>query len=178
MRGLLDLPLRYVKVLQAFVIPLVIILAACPPTKPEALALLHYTQLGGCTRAQTGNGVINVPGSHAVVIFRVSSIDNRSTGKSWSFDSTALQVNPPSQFQQNLGGTGAISIATNANVAVNTPVGIMVETANADGSDASTVNYFLLYPRPSGGPGVLPVKDNPTQVSYPFAQDCNAIAGR
>jgi hypothetical protein len=150
--------------------------AACKPG-PNPLALIHYSQLGACTRAQTGNGVINVPPQHAVVIFRVTSIDNSSPGVSWSFDSTRLTVNGADN-QQNLGGPGPVNIPAHQSVNVNTRVGIMVETANADGSDAASVNYFLLYPPGTSAPGTVGVKANSSQVQYPFAQDCNAIAGQ
>jgi hypothetical protein len=146
-----------------------------PPADP--IALIHYTQLGACTNAQTGTGAVIVPPSHAVVIFRISTVDNTPTAKNWSFDASTLAVNP-AQPQQNLGGTGPVSIAAHTSVAVNAPVGILVETSNADGSDASSTNYFLVYPLIPPAPGTLAVKDNPNQVSYPFKQDCNAIAGR
>jgi hypothetical protein len=146
--------------------------------KPKPLALMHYRQLGACRVAQTGNGVITVPPSHAVVVFRVTAIDNSKTSINWSFDSTKLQVNPPSQMQQNLGGTGPVAIAANTNVPLNTMIGILVETGNADGSDASQVNYFLLYPNEPPAPGTLGVKDNSSQVSYPFANDCGTIANQ
>jgi hypothetical protein len=148
----------------------------CKPG-PTPLALIHYSQLGACTRAQTGNGVINVPPNHAVVIFRVTQIDNTSPSVSWSFDSTRLTVNGADN-QQNLGGTGSVPIAAHQKVNLNTHVGIMVETTNADGTDASTVNYFLLYPPGTSAPGTVAVKANSSQVSYPFTQDCSAIAGK
>lgn len=150
-------------------------LVGCPPT-PISLALIHFSQLGACVHAQTGNGDITVPASHAVVIFRVSTIDNTQIGTNWSFDSTTLQVNPPSQTQQNLGGAGPVLVAANTNVPVNALVGIIVETNSADGSDASGTNYFLLYPLVAPAPGTLAVKDNPHQTSYPFARDCSSIA--
>lgn len=145
-------------------------------SRPVPLAVINYSQLGACTRAQTGNGVINVPPNHAVVIFRVTSVDNTSPAVSWSFDSTRLAVNGADN-QQNLGGTGPVAIPAHQNVNVNKQVGVMVETANADGSDASKVNYFLLYPPGTSAPGTIAAKANSTQVSYPFTQDCSAIAG-
>lgn len=147
--------------------------SGCPPANP--VALIHYTQLGACTTAQTGNGTVTAPSSHAIVIFQVSTIDNTQTSKNWSFDSSTLVINPPSQAQTNLGGPGPVSIGANATVAVNVPVGIIVGTSNADGSDASTTNYFLLYPQVPPAPGTVSVKDNSNRVSYPFAQDCNSI---
>ena len=168
---------RYPLPALAFASGLACFFLGCKST-PEALALIHYAQLGACTRAQTGQGAINVPPSHAVVIFRVASVDNSKVPINWSFDSTALVVNPPSQNQQNLGGTGAVAIGANKTVPLSTLVGIVVETNNADGTDASATNYFLIYPRVSPAPGALAVKDNPTQLSYPFTADCNAIAGR
>jgi hypothetical protein len=151
-------------------------LAGCPG-KPEPIALIHYVQLGACRTAQTGNGPVTPPPSHAVVIFKVSTIDNTKTAVNWSFDSTALTINS-SVSLQNLGGTGPVAIGAGKNVNVNALVGIIVETSNPDGSDAATTNYFLLYPRVAPAPGTIAVKDNSKQVNYPFAQDCNSIAGR
>jgi hypothetical protein len=144
---------------------------------PTPLAVIHYSQLGACTRAQTGNGVINVPPNHAVVIFRVTSIDNSSPAVTWSFDSTRLTVNGADN-QQNLGGPGPVNIPAHQNVNVNQHVGIMVETTNPDGSDASSVNYFLLYPSGTSAPGTVGAKANSSQTQYPFTQECSAIAGK
>jgi hypothetical protein len=90
--------------------------SGCP--KPNPIALIHYSQLGACIKAQTGNGLVTVPSSHAIVIFRVSTIDSTKTVDNWSFDSTSLVISPPSQIQQNLGGTGPVSIGANTTVAV------------------------------------------------------------
>ena len=154
-----------------------LLMSGCSGCNPKALALLHYRQLGACRVAQTGNGTITVPPSHAVVIFRVSAIDNTKTGVSWSFDSTKLQLTG-SGNEQNLGGTGPVPIAAGQNVTLNSLVGIMVETGNADGRDASQVNYFLSYPNVPPAPGTLGVKDNSSQVEYPFADDCGQIANQ
>lgn len=150
-----------------------LVLSACS----SPLAVINYKQLGACTRATTGSGTIVVPPSHAVVIFRVTSIDNSKTTQNWAFDSTTLQIDPPSAMQQNLGGTGPVPIPAGMLVTLNSLVGIMVETSNPDGSDASTVNYFLLYPLVPPAPGTLGAKENSSQTSYPFAVDCNTIAG-
>jgi hypothetical protein len=151
------------------------LLMGCPG-KPTPIALIHYRQLGACITAQTGTGVISVPPSHAVVIFKITSVDNTSPATAWSFNSSNLQINPPSSTQQNLGGPGPVAIGAHQNVSLNTFVGIMVETGNADGTDASTVNYFLVYPLVPPAPGTLGVKDNSSQVQYPFAHDCSTIA--
>jgi hypothetical protein len=151
-----------------------VLAAVCP--NPNPIAVIHYRQLGACINAQTGNGPVAAPPSHAVVIFRVSTIDNTKTGVDWSFNSSALTVNSV-EIQQNLGGTGPVPIPNHQNVAVNALVGILVATDNANGSDASTTNYFLLYPNVPPAPGTLAAKENSKQVSYPFAQDCSVIAG-
>ena len=164
--------------LAAASLPLMLLVALSGCATPlEPIAVIHYRQLGACTHAQTGNGAITAPPSHAIVVFKVSHIDNTRTAKSWSFDSTALQVNPPSQMQQNLGGTGPVAIAAGQDVPVDAWVGILVETANADGSDAASSNDFLLYPLVPPAPGTLAAKDNSSQLTYPFAADCSGIAG-
>lgn len=154
----------------------VLMLVGCT-TQPNQLALIHYKQLGACINAQTGSGSISAPPSHAVVVFRVSSIDNTKPSVDWIFDSTSFTINPPSAPQQNLGGTGPIPIAHNQNVPLNTLVGILVETSESDGTDASGTNYFLVYPTVPPAPGNVSVKDNHSQLSYPFTPDCNAISG-
>ena len=141
-------------------------------------AVIGYSQLGVCKNAQTGAGLVSAPPSHAVVIFRVTQIDNRQTDVDWLFDSTRLQVNPPSSPQQNLGGTGPVAIPRKAVVPVNALVGILVESGNEDGRDAANVNYFLLYAPTPSGPGTLGAKSNSSQVVYPFDPDCNVIASR
>ncbi len=160
--------------LRTMMVPLVFV--GCT-TQLDPLALIHYKQLGACIHAQTGSGSISAPPSHAVVIFRVSSIDNTKPSVDWMFDSTRFTINPPSATQQNLGGTGPVPITHNQNVPLNTLVGIMVETSKPDGTDASGTNYLLLYPPAPPAPGNISVKDNQNQLSYPFIPDCNAIAG-
>ena len=168
--------LRYEFHALGFILVFAFALVGCTTT-PNPIALIHYIQSGACIKAQTGNGPVTVPPSHAVVIFRVSAVDNTQTSKNWSFDSSTLALNPPSQWQQNLGGTGPVPIVGKQTVTINTLVGIIVDTSNADGSDAAATNYFLVYPLVPPAPGTLSVKDNSNQTSYPFAQDCNSIAG-
>ncbi len=160
--------------LRTALVTVCVTLSACT-TPIEPIAVIHYKQLGACTRAQTGDGVVNVPPSRAIIIFRVSHIDNTKTGKNWSFDSTTLQVDDPSE--QNLGGPGPVAITAGQDVTVNMQVGILVTTGKADGSDAASVNYFLLYPLVPPAPGTVAAKENSSQVQYPFATDCNVIAG-
>ena len=152
-----------------------LLVLCCPLGCAVNPAIIHYQQVGACIRAQTGTGPITAPPAHAVVVFRVTSIDNTKINTSWAFDSTALKTNSDNA-QQNLGGTGLVTIPANQVVAVNALVGILSETSNADGSDAAETNYFLVYPSAPPAPGTVAAKGNSGQTKYPFAQDCNAIA--
>lgn len=149
-------------------------LAACQ-TPIDPFAVIHYRQLGACIRAQTGNGVLTAPPSHAIVLFRIIHIDNTKTGKTWPFDSTRVEI--LGDMLQNLGGTGPVTIPAGQDVPLDLPVGILVATSNPDGTDASATNYQLLYPAAPPGPGTLGAKANVNQTQYPFNPDCAAIAG-
>jgi hypothetical protein len=152
-----------------------LICAGCAGCPPQDLAVINYSQLGACKVAQTGTGTVTAPPHRAVVIFKITNIDNTKINSSWSFDPSTLQINPPSSPQSNLGGQGPVSIAANTNVNVNRFVGIMIETSNADGTDAATVNYFLLYPLVPPAPGTIGAKANSNQVQYPFNVNCSAL---
>jgi len=149
--------------------------AACSGCPPKNLAVINYSQLGACKIAQTGSGTVAAPPNRAVVIFKVTTIDNSKINTAWSFDSSTLQINPPSSPQSNLGGQGPVPIPANTNANVNRYVGIMVETGNADGTDAAMVNYFLLYPLVPPAPGTVGAKANSSQTQYPFNVNCSAI---
>ncbi|MDM5177589.1 hypothetical protein PO883_10335 [Massilia sp. DJPM01] len=150
-------------------------LSACT-TPLDPIAVIHYRQLGVCTHAQTGSGAITAPAGHAIVVFKVFRIDNTKVGKSWSFDPATMELASP-PMKQNLGGTGPAPVGAGQNVTLNARVGILVETEKPDGSDAAATNYFLVYPKVAPAPGTLGAKENSSQLSYPFAADCNAIAG-
>jgi hypothetical protein len=159
---------------------LMLALAGCPPGKPDAI--IHYTEVGACTQANFNGNQVNAGQNQAIVIFNVSSIDNSQVNTTWAFDVSNFAVNPPSSQQSNLGGTGPVSIAAQQNVSLSGLqgfVGIIVSTANANGSDAATTNYFLLYTQPQGsqGPGTIGEKAN-SGTSFPFTQSCNSLAGQ
>jgi hypothetical protein len=148
----------------------VLALGGCAP-----IAQIHYSQLGACTHAQRPDGVnIDAPPSHAIVLFMINQIDNSKPDTGWNFDPGKLQVNPPSDSQVNLGSTGAVAVAAHGIVSVNRPVGIMIETANADGTDAAGIREMLLYPNEPPAPGTIAVSDTPTPP-YPFNPDCNSL---
>jgi hypothetical protein len=157
--------------------PAAILLAALALGGCAPIAQIHYSQLGACTHAQRPDGLhIDAPPSHAIVLFRINQIDNSKPAVGWSFDPGKLQVNPPSDPQTNLGGTGPVAIAAHGIVPVNRPVGIMIETASADGKDAAGIREMLLYPNEPPAPGTISVNDTPTPP-YPFNPDCNALLG-
>lgn len=159
---------------------LAVFLGSCTiPPGGVKFAQIHYSQLGACTQAQLPDGsAINAPASHAIVLFKINNVDNLTPDVSWSFDPRLLQVNSPSDPQSNLGGNSPpVSIPAHSNVNVNRVVGIMLETLNADGSDASTYKYMLLYPNVPPAPGTLAVNDTLNKPNFPFNPDCNKLVG-
>jgi len=157
-----------------------VFLSSCTiPPGGLKLAQIHYSQLGACTHTQLPDGsTITAPASHAIVLFRINNVDNLSPGVSWNFDPRLLQVNSPSDPQSNLGGNSPpVPIPAHTNVSVNRPVGIMLETVNADGSDASTYKYALLYPNVPPAPGTIAVNDTLHSPGFPFNPDCNKLFG-
>jgi hypothetical protein len=155
-------------------------LSSCPPGKPDAI--IHYTELGACTQANFNGNQVNAGQNQAIVIFNVSSIDNSQVNTTWTFDASNFAVNPPSSQQSNLGSAGPVSIAAQQNVSLSGLqgfVGILVSTVNANGSDAGTTNYSLLYTQPHGsqGPGTIGEKAN-SGASFQFVQSCNSLAGQ
>lgn len=162
-----------------FTSALILAFALGSPTACNPVAVLHYSQLGACTKAVTPTGEQDAPPNYAFVIFRVTSIDNSKVNSSWSLDPNLFVVEPPSLPQSNLGGMGPVTVPANAVVPVNVLVGIQVHTSNVDGSDAAATNYFILYQSPaagsSGNPGTLGAKDNSNQVTYPFVQQCTDL---
>jgi hypothetical protein len=153
-----------------------IALAGCPSGgNPDAT--IHYTQIGACTQADFPNGHVTAQPLQAIVIFKVSSVDNSAVNQTWSFDSANFKVNPPSSTQSNLGSTGPVTIPAHQSVPLNSSVGIVVATVKPDGSDAGQTNYILLYqpPSTSPAPGTIGEKGNSSQTSYPFVQNCNSL---
>ena len=140
-------------------------------------AQIHYSQLGACTHAQLADGsVVDAPASHAIVLFRVNNVDNSAPPLSWTFDLKKLQVNSPSDPQTNLGSDSPpIAIGANSNVTVNRPIGIMVETSRADGTDAAGVKFTLLYPNVPPAPGTLGVNDTLSSPGFPFKANCTSL---
>lgn len=128
--------------------------------------------------AQLPTGTITAPPGHAIVLFRINQIDNKSPPVAWQFNPGTLQVNPPSNPQSNLGSSGPpINVPANGTVTVNRPVGIMVETSNADGSDAAGYTYQLLYPLVPPAPGTISVNDTQNVPQFPWNPNCNALIG-
>lgn len=85
-----------------------IALAGCPSGgNPDAT--IHYTQIGACTQADFPNGHVTAQPLQAIVIFKVSSVDNSAVNQTWSFNSANFKVNPPSSTQSNLGSTGPVT---------------------------------------------------------------------
>jgi hypothetical protein len=155
-------------------------LAGCPlPPGGIKIAVIHYDQIGACNTATLPDGTVTAPPGHAIVLFRIKTIDNTAPPVTWQFNPGTLQVNSPSDEQSNLGSMGGpVTVPANGIVNVNRPVGIMVGgTINPDGSDAATYNYTLLYPQVAPAPGTISVNDTRDIHNFPWNPNCNALIG-
>jgi hypothetical protein len=150
-----------------------LVLGGCAP-----IAQIHYDQLGACTRATRGDGlVVDAPPSHAIMLFRVKRIDNSKPSTSWRFDPARMQVKSPSPGHSNLGSSGPLVVPAHGVLSVSLPMAIMVKTANADGSDAGAIKSALVYPNEPEAPGTASVNDSLSTPSLPFKPDCNELSG-
>ena len=169
------LPLR----ISVLTIIMLAALAGCGGSNP--IAIIHFTQLGACRQANFNGRQVNAGQNQAIVIFNVSQVDNTQVNTTWTYDAGNFAVDPPSSPQSNLGSTGPVTIPANQNVpltGLQGLVAIVASTANADGSDAATTKYILLYEKPQGssGPGTLSENES-TGTSFPFVQNCNSLIG-
>ncbi|MEB0134581.1 hypothetical protein QN362_04470 [Actimicrobium sp. CCC2.4] len=165
---------------NGIVVASVLLFAACTvPAGGFKFAQIHYSQLGACKHVQFPDGsTVDAPASRAIVLFRINTVDNTAPPVSWNFDPRLLQVNSQSDPQSNLGGDSPpVPIPANTNVSINRPVGIMVDTARPDGTDAATYKYTLLYPNVPPAPGTLGVNDTLASPGFPFNPNCTSLLG-
>jgi hypothetical protein len=150
------------------------------------VAVIKYHQVGACNGYNTGSGAVNVGPNSAYVVFQIETLDDREPGVDFHFDPARLfisqtlprHVDPNLKFAQDLGvfGTVPVTVPHGTLVGVNGYSVAVVETANANGSaEAHQTSYLLLYDRQPSDPGILLVKTNASQTTWPQTDDCRAM---
>jgi hypothetical protein len=152
---------------------------------------ITYHQIGACNGFPTNSGETNVGPNQAYVVFGIEKIDNpNGSGATFNFDPNKLFVNSTVKdfvntsdliFSNILGPfsatTATITQGNSINFAVSAQVATVVQTAASDGAvEANKTNYTLLYNVGSGDPGVILVKSDASQTSWPLTENCQAIS--
>lgn len=160
-------------------------------------ASITYRQVGACNGYVAGQGAngggpigetdaTHAGANSAYVIFRIDTIDNTQSSLDFAFDPARLE-NGPDHVDTNLSFAqdlqlAALSPTTITHGTSDTKSGFLVmvvQTSTADGaSEANRTKYALNYDNLSGGqhgPGVVFLKQNSDQSTWPNASDCHAI---
>jgi hypothetical protein len=172
---------------------ILLVAATCPPSQP--VVTVTYRQIAACNgyNRNTGPGgagpiqTVSAGGQAAFVAFKVLAIDNSKRSTSFNFDpnrmfvngsSPAAHINTSLSLAQDLAPLSVVPVTVPAgNNQGNNGVGVVVvSTAATDGaSEANNTNYFLSYEGAPGDPGVVLVKQNSSQISYPGNPNCTMI---
>jgi len=162
-------------------------LAACG----NPAAIVTYHQTGACNGFSTSNGLFTAGTNQAYVIFGIESIANPSgSGAAFAFDPTHVftttttkdSVDPGlALYQYILGPFAAVAetVAEGDSVAfaVSAQMGLVVQTTDPNGSvEANKTPYTLSYTRAPSDPGVIMVKSDVNQTSWPNTEDCSTIS--
>jgi hypothetical protein len=150
------------------------------------LVTIHYKQLGSCNGFNNGSGVTSAGPNRAYATFRISTVANKdSSARDFNFDPNRIYINEsPRAFtsthlnlsQLNPFYATARFVSKGTTETINGAVIAVVSTAAADGaSEANKTSYLPLYDTPAGGQGVVLVKDNSTQTTWPSTPDCTNI---
>jgi len=148
---------------------------------------INYEQIGACNGFNNGSGATSAGPKAAYVVFRISTIANTDTqARTFDFDPNRLFINvQPRAYtstQLNLAQLNPFyatsrTVAAGATEALNGAVIAVVPTVAENGaSEANNTNYFLLYDGVSGTQGIVLVKANPQQTSWPQIEDCTRIS--
>jgi hypothetical protein len=150
------------------------------------LVTIHYKQLGSCNGFNNGSGATSAGPKAAYATFRLSTIDNKDTAaRDFNFDPNRIYIDQSpraftstqlnlSQFNPFYAKASLVPLGTTTTV--NGAVIAVVSTSAADGaSEANKTAYTLLYDTPAGSQGVILVKDNSTQTTWPATPDCTNI---
>jgi hypothetical protein len=167
---------------------LVAVLAACG----NPAAVVTYHQTGACNGFKASDGsLFSVGDNAAYVIFGIESIANPSgSGATFNFDPTRVftttsvkdSVDPGLALYPNILGpfaavAEAVTEGNTINFAVSAQMGLVVQTTNQNGSvEANQTPYLLSYNRASSDPGVIMVKSDSSQTSWPNTEDCSTIS--
>ena len=173
--------------LLSLVISFGVVFSNCNGTPSNNTVTINYEQIGACNGFNNGSGVTSAGPKAAYVIFRVSTIENKdSAAVDFTFDPNLLFINgsSPRAFASthlNLAQINPFAakprfVAKGTTETLNGAVIAVVSTAATDGaSEANNSSYFLLYDTPSGAPGVVLAKKDPSRTSWPSTPDCTNI---
>ncbi len=150
------------------------------------LVTIHYKQLGSCNGFNNGGGVTSAGPNRAYATFRISTVENNgSSARDFNFDPNRIYIDQsPRAFtsthlnlsQFNPFYAVARLVSKGSTETINGAVIAVVSTSTADGaSEANKTSYQLLYDTPTGGQGVVLVKDNSSQTTWPATPDCTTI---
>jgi hypothetical protein len=172
------------------VIPALLLFTACT-TPPVAIT---YHQTGACNGGQGQSGMpstfYSAGSNQAYVVFGIERIDNSQGTSTFNFDPTKLFVNSTvrdfvdpnlSIYKYVLGPFASVNTSVtagnNMGFSVSGQNALVVQTVAADGaSEANKTNYVLSYNTGAGDPGVLLVKSDSSQTSWPNTLDCATIS--
>lgn len=167
---------------------LVSLIAGCDPNGGLApLATIKYHQVGACNGYKpTSASIVSVGPNAAYVIFNIESVDNTKPVIDFNFDPARLYISKsPAQFvdtnlqlAKDLGvfSTVPITVPKGQFVGINGYSVVVAVTGAVDGAvEANMTNYFLNYDTQPSGPGVILVKSNSSQTSFPLTRDCLAV---
>lgn len=182
--------MREFRYIAALMLPLT--LTACP--NPNGTVSISYHQTGACNGGQGQSGdpstFYSAGSNQAFVVFGIERIDNSSGAVPFSFDPRKLFVNSTVRdfvdpnlmiYRWVLGPFASVPTSvpagSNFGYAVSGQNALVVQTTNPDGStEANMTPYSLLYNASASDPGVIMIKTDPSQTSWPNTQDCATIA--
>jgi hypothetical protein len=152
-------------------------------------ATINFAQIGACNGYKDTSSTLVSAGSNAAyVVFRVDSLDNTGSSVAFAFDPSRMWVSgtsPHAHIDPGLTLSSTIGVfqapATSVPAKQLTQVhGFAVAVVSTSGGDPATqanqINYFLSYDTTSSDPGVLAVKKNASQTSYPGNDNCLAMS--
>lgn len=151
---------------------------------------ITYHQTGACNGFATSSGETSAGTNQAYVVFGIESIANPSgSGATFNFDPTKVfttttvkdSVDPGLMLYPNvLGPFAAVAESlpqgTSIPFSPSAQMGLVVQTTNPNGSvEANSTPYTLSYDNGGNLPGVIMVKSDASQTSWPNTEDCKTI---
>jgi hypothetical protein len=169
----------------ALALSIFLLATGCNPTND--IVTIHYEQIGACNGFNNGGGITSAGPKAAYVVFRISTIENNDTAaRDFNFDPNRIYINlSPQAFtstQLNLSQLNPfyararfVPKGTTAPANVGAVIAIVSTSAEDGASEANKTSYLLSYDLPSGGQGVIFVKANSSQTTWPSTPDCTDI---